>query len=83
MMEYKTKDLEQIVDAHFKDCAAEIRAERDNLIKEFEERRKEMRGDLATDQLLNALAIVARLDGPLAENRKMLLDGLLKPLRSS
>lgn len=50
--------LERIVEAHFGDLDTEARTARDNLVKTFLQRRES--GDLATDQLLNAIYLTTQ-----------------------
>ncbi len=51
--------LEQIVNAHFRDDPEKAEA-RDMLIKTFTEKAKAEKGNLATDQLLNAIYLVSK-----------------------
>jgi MoxR-like ATPase len=79
---YEKEDLEQIINNHFRDDSEEFLKRRDDMIEEFLRRAKVSKGNLATDQLLNALAIVTKLNGPLEKNKGRLIDALLRPLQS-
>jgi MoxR-like ATPase len=69
--------LASIVQAHLGD---DVRQRAENLLGEFLTRRET--GDLATDQLLNAMYLVAVGIDPLAD-RELLLDALLRHLSST
>jgi MoxR-like ATPase len=73
--------LEKIVESHLEEVNADIR----QLIQDFYELRGEVsdRGQLATDQLLNAVYLITRGAIPQGEQREALLQQLLKPLSSS
>lgn len=68
--------LEKIVEAHLDDLTEEAR----ELIANFLKRRSA--GDLATDQLLNAIYLVTRNQAPEGEEKQRLIDRLLKYLSS-
>ncbi len=90
MEEPNEKRLEEIVRAHFeqeRNGAARI-AESEELIKELIEkfvkkRSDRSKGDLATDQLLNAVYLIMRERTPDLTNRENLIDRLWKHLNSS
>lgn len=75
------KMLEAIVESHLGELSDDIR----QLVQDFYELRGEVRdrGQLATDQLLNAVYLVTRGEIPQGEQREALLKQLLKPLSSS
>ncbi|MEA5464604.1 AAA family ATPase [Leptothoe sp. PORK10 BA2] len=68
----------EVVAQERKKAATDIR---DELIQTFLERRQE--GDLATDQLLNAIFMVTRDRSPVGSSRKRLIKSLLKNLTSA
>ena len=72
--------LERIVTAHFGDLNTEARTVRDDLITTFLKRRES--GDLATDQLLNAIYLTTQsVDLEAAEGDKSsLLEAVLRCL---
>jgi MoxR-like ATPase len=74
-------ELTRIVKANLGEVTDEVAT----LIHDFYGRREEMRdrGNLATDQLLNAIYLISKGKIPDDESRKVLLDRLLKPLSSS
>ena len=83
MNEPDQAELTRIVEAHLKQ---EATAAVKTLIHEFYERREEVRekrGNLATDQLLNAVYLVTQGKVLDEVSRKRLLDQLWKPLSSS
>ncbi len=73
-------ELEKIVAAHLgKDERTTTQAH--SLINEFLKKRKE--GDLATDQLLNAIYLMTRKYAPVGEEKDKLVEQLLKILNSA
>lgn len=75
------KELENIVRAHLEEG---VMSEAKSLITDFIERRdKTDSGELATDQLLNAIYLVTRERSPIGESKKRLVDTLLKYLTST
>lgn len=78
-------ELARIVDAHFKDeKEREILATAKDLIEQFLERRdRDNRGDLATDQLLNAIYLFTRDRSPSEDEKKVLIERLMQPLRNT
>jgi MoxR-like ATPase len=81
-MKERTKDeLTEIVEAHL----GEVSKDAKSMIDDFYDRRDDMRdrGNLATDQLLNAIYLVTRGKIPEGKEREALLEQLLKPLSSS
>lgn len=73
--------LQKIVRAHLGD---EVMGEAEALIARFIERRdKSSRGDLATDQLLNAIYLVTRESSPVGDNKEELINVLMKYLTST
>lgn len=83
MREPDEKTLETIVSAHLEDLTDEARV----LIKDFLARRDgkdgKRGGDLATDQLLNAIYLVTRNNAPKGEEKSHLIERLLKYLSST
>ena len=83
MREPGEKALETIVTAHLDKLTGEAKA----LIKDFLARRDgksgKRGGDLATDQLLNAIYLVTRNDAPEGEEKYRLINRLLKYLSST
>ncbi|EKU96831.1 MoxR-like ATPase [Leptolyngbya sp. PCC 7375] len=78
--EYEQLEKEQgTAVAQERKAAAE--AVREELIQTFLDRREE--GDLATDQLLNAIFMVTRDRAPVGSNRQRLIKALLKNLTSA
>jgi MoxR-like ATPase len=73
-------ELEKIVMAHLGNDD-NITKEAKLLIDEFLKKRKD--GDLATDQLLNAIYLVTRKNAPVEEEKKDLVNQLLKILSST
>lgn len=71
------KALEKIVEAHLDEVTEEAR----ELIVNFLKRRND--GDLATDQLLNAIYLVTRNQAPEGEEKQRLIERLLKYLSST
>jgi MoxR-like ATPase len=73
--------LRQIVQAHLGDT---VMAEAEGLIAKFLEYRDEAqtKGDVATDQLLNAVYMLAREQSPTGADRESLMKNLLKHLSS-
>ncbi|MBR8836632.1 MAG: MoxR family ATPase [Stigonema ocellatum SAG 48.90 = DSM 106950] len=73
-------ELEKIVAAHLgKD--EKITTQAKLLINEFLKKRKD--GDLATDQLLNAIYLITRKHAPVGEEKDKLVEQLLKILNSA
>lgn len=70
------KKLANIIDVHFDGVES-----KDELIAEFLDRRKD-KGDLATDQLLNAIYLTQNLNMDL-KDKNDLINAVYKPLRSS
>ena len=72
--------LRKIVEAHLEEEVVARSSEAiDALIQEFVDRRKDIeKGDLATDQLLNAVYFITRERAPEGDTRKNLVDLLLK-----
>ncbi|OYD95182.1 AAA family ATPase [Nostoc sp. 'Peltigera membranacea cyanobiont' 213] len=73
-------ELEKIVAAHLGNDE-NVTAQAKLLINEFLKKRKE--GDLATDQLLNAIYLMTRRNAPIGEEKDELVKQLLKILNSS
>lgn len=71
--------LQQIVAVHLKD--AEPQAE--TLITNFDQRRRQEKGMLATDQLLNAVYLVSRPQAPTGQTKADLVDQLWRYLDSN
>ncbi len=75
-------ELENIVRAHFRDEMTEpdslIEQTIDDLIRQFLAKRKD--GDLATDQLLNAMYLVTRKQAPTGQTKEDLIKAVLKYL---
>jgi MoxR-like ATPase len=69
--------LARIVAAHL---GRETLTQVEPLIEAFVKRRSQGRGDLATDQLLNAIYLVTQATGPIEGERKRILDVVLKSL---
>lgn len=73
--------LQKIVRAHL---GNEVMGEAEALIARFIERRdKSSGGDLATDQLLNAIYLVTREISPVGDNKEELINVLMKYLTST
>jgi MoxR-like ATPase len=73
--------LKKIVQAQF---GNEVMEEAEALIARFIERRdRSSGGDLATDQLLNAIYLVTREISPVGDNKERLIDVLMKYLTST
>jgi MoxR-like ATPase len=73
--------LKNIVQAHLGDA---VMSEAGALITEFIERRdRSDAGDLATDQLLNAIYLVTRERSPVGDDKQRLLNALMKYLTST
>src|SRR5215510_2801598 len=72
------EELAMIVMSHL---GSELLADSEHLIDEFFKRRT--RGDLATDQLLNAIFLLSHNHVPQAETRHRLVDTLLRQLASA
>lgn len=85
MQEPTQEELEEIVEAHLDELPASTKAIANELIKEFLNRRTNAgaRGDLATDQLLNSIYLMTRERSPAPEDRKRLLEHLMKYLSSA
>ncbi|MEL7038277.1 MAG: MoxR family ATPase [Cyanobacteria bacterium J06592_8] len=90
MEEPNAQRLEEIVKAHFsqeKNGAARIAKSEElieELIEKFVKKRSDhSKGDLATDQLLNAVYLILRERTPDLTNRENLIDRLWKYLNSS
>ncbi|MEO1148623.1 MAG: MoxR family ATPase [Cyanobacteria bacterium J06638_22] len=83
MREPQEDALESIVTAHLDELTDEAK----DLIHDFLARRDgtsgKRGGDLATDQLLNAIYLVTRNQAPQGEEKQRLIDRLLKYLSSS
>lgn len=81
MEEPSEGELERIVKAHL----GEVSKEAKQLIAEFLKKRDDerSRGDVATDQLLNAIYLMTRERSPLGEDRERLRDHLLRHLSSA
>lgn len=77
LREPNDQELEKIVEAHLENVATEAK----ELITQFVQRRN--KGDLATDQLLNAVYLVTRNQAPKGEEKQRLIDKLLKYLSST
>ncbi|MDB9454126.1 AAA family ATPase [Dolichospermum circinale] len=73
-------ELERIVTAHLQ-LDDELSQAADNLIEQFLNKRKE--GELATDQLLNAVYLVTRENSPTGTTKDELIEKILKYLDSS
>ncbi len=69
--------LKRIVEAHL---GAEVANNASKLIEQFISKRDSEHGDLATDQLLNAIYLATRGIDPLKPGKQELLNALLKPL---
>ncbi|OUL23956.1 AAA family ATPase [Nostoc sp. RF31YmG] len=74
------KELEKIVAAHLGNDE-NVTTQAKLLINEFVKKRKE--GDLATDQLLNAIYLMTRKNAPIGQEKEDLVKQLLKILNSS
>jgi MoxR-like ATPase len=74
------KELEKIVEAHLGNDE-NVTKQANLLINEFVKKRQE--GDLATDQLLNAIYLMTRKNAPLGQEKEDLIKQLLKILNSS
>jgi MoxR-like ATPase len=81
MKERNREELIEIVESHL----GEVSGDAQSMIDDFYNRREDMRdrGNLATDQLLNAIYLVTRGKIPEGAERQALLNQLLKPLSSS
>jgi MoxR-like ATPase len=81
MQEPSEDELTNIVAAHLSEVDAETKV----MIHDFYERREDLRdrGNLATDQLLNAIYLVTQGKIPQGKERDVLLEQLWKPLSSS
>ncbi|MGF1569410.1 MAG: AAA family ATPase [Nodosilinea sp.] len=79
MAEPDLKQLQKIITAHLKDCDIASDAV-SQLIETFLKRRDEGREQLATDQLLNALFMVARDRDWVGDDQAELISHLLAPL---
>jgi MoxR-like ATPase len=73
-------ELERIVKAHLQ-LDDELSEKADNLIEQFLKKRQN--GELATDQLLNAVYLVTRENSPTGTTKDDLIDKILKYLDSS
>ncbi|HAG84201.1 MAG TPA: AAA family ATPase [Cyanobacteria bacterium UBA12227] len=78
MREPDQDELERIVEAHL---GEEIAVQVKDLMARFLEKRKQ--GDLATDQLLNAIYLLTRERRPSTQEKDQLIDQLLKYLSST
>lgn len=86
MREPERPELERIVRAHFRNQAdqpdqlleQELEQEIDVLITQFLAKRKD--GDLATDQLLNAIYLVTREQSPSGQSKQDLIQAVLRYL---
>jgi MoxR-like ATPase len=78
-------ELENIIRAHFRDEMTQpnssVEQSMDDLIEQFLTKRKE--GDLATDQLLNAMYLVTREQAPTGQTKEDLIKAVLKYLNRS
>jgi MoxR-like ATPase len=74
------KELERIVKAHLQ-LDDELSQTADNLIEQFLKKRQN--GELATDQLLNAVYLVTRENSPTGTTKDELIEAMLKYLGSS
>lgn len=73
--------LKKIVQAHL---GNDVTIEAEAVITEFMQRRdRSNAGDLATDQLLNAIYLVTRERSPIGDDKKRLLNSLMKYLTST
>ena len=82
MKEPDEQELEKIVAAHLgKD--PEIAQQAKDLIAQFLKKRDHRDGDLATDQLLNAIYLMTREYAPTGREKEKLVEQLLKPLTST
>jgi MoxR-like ATPase len=79
MRDPKLDELQKIIRAHLSDCDV-TSDEVDGLIKSFLNRRDKGKEQLSTDQLLNALFMVARQRDWVGDDKEILLDHLLAPL---
>ncbi len=81
MKEPGLAELEKIVEAHL----GEVSADAKKLIQQFFDKRNAAkdRGNLATDQLLNAIYLITKGQIPAGQTREDLIERLLKPLSSS
>jgi hypothetical protein len=73
------KELERIVKAHL-NLDANLSQEANKLIKQFLDKRKD--GELATDQLLNAIYLVTNEKSPTGTTKEKLIAEILKYLDS-
>ncbi|MEH1860911.1 MAG: MoxR family ATPase [Nostoc sp.] len=73
-------ELENIIKAHL-NLDDNLASEVNNLIEQFLEKRTQ--GELATDQLLNAVYLVTRENSPIGKTKDDLVDKILKYLNSS
>jgi MoxR-like ATPase len=83
MNEPDKEELTRIVEAHLKQEATEAVKTLINEFYELREEVREKRGNLATDQLLNAVYLVTKGKILNESDRKSLLEQLWKPLSSS
>lgn len=86
MQEPQKAELEKIVAAHLEDGVTQKEQKLiADLIKDFLKKRddEKERGDLATDQLLNAIYLMTRERSPVGGDRERLRDHLLKHLSST
>jgi MoxR-like ATPase len=85
MKEPKQLELERIVRAHFRDRTGkpdrQFEQETEALIQQFLAKRKD--GDLATDQLLNAIYLVTCEQTPTGQAKEDLIQAVLKYLNRS
>ena len=77
MREPSDKELERIVEAHLGELTEDAKA----LIEQFVERRN--KGDLATDQLLNAIYLVTRDRAPEGQTRDELVEQVFRYLTNA
>ncbi|MBE9231327.1 MoxR family ATPase [Cuspidothrix issatschenkoi LEGE 03284] len=80
IQEPNKEELERIVKAHLQ-LDDELSQTVDNLIEQFFNQRKN--GELATDQLLNAVYLVTRENSPIGTTKDELIEKILKYLASS
>jgi MoxR-like ATPase len=84
MQEPSEKVLTEIVAMHL-GTEPKVQKEAEKLVKDFMKRRspETAKGDLATDQLLNAVYLLSREHVPSGKEREALIDHLLKYLSSA
>jgi MoxR-like ATPase len=84
MQEPSKEELAEIVEMHL-GTQPKVLEEAEKLIKDFLKKRssESARGDLATDQLLNAIYLLSRENFPSGKEREVLIEHLLKYLSST